>query len=294
MFSGDNFNGLNIRGAGSTGNLVIGNVFGLDAGGLVRVPNTTGIKVDQGAGSNRMGSGLSAERNVISGNSKSGVQINGIGAKFNLVQGNFIGSDLAFSAVATLGNGRHGVLVLEGPADNLIGGTLSGQGNRIVYNQGDGVAVESGAPSRNAILGNLITDNAGLGIELSEDGIPTLNDPGDGDTGANALLNFPEVQVATHDGTNVDLSYQLDVPPGTYRIEFFANTAPHASGHGQGSQLVHVVESLIHPGGAQAFAVSFPVGVASFVTSTCTQVLGVNTFGHTSEFSLATPTTYAL
>src|SRR5262249_1482087 len=75
-----------------------------------------------------------------------------------------------------------------------------GVGNVIAFNGGAGVVVGTDtahgflatqAGTGNAVLGNSIFANAGLGIDLGNaDGV-TPNDPGDADTGPNNFQNFP-------------------------------------------------------------------------------------------------------
>ena len=76
--------------------------------------------------------------------------------------------------------------------NNIIGGTQSGAANKIAFNGAAGILVFSG--SRNAIRGNSIFSNGGLGIDLGPNGV-TLNDSTDTDTGANHAAEFPGVNV---------------------------------------------------------------------------------------------------
>src|SRR5262249_30864770 len=140
--------------------------------------------------------GATAERNVISGNSGSGIELTGAGTSQNTVAGNYIGTDALGSAA--LGNGQAGVEIDQGASSNLVGGL--GLGNTIAHNAGAGVVVLGSASTGNQIRANSIYANSALGIDLGGDGV-TPNDPGDTDTGPNNLQNYPVIDVARH-GSN--------------------------------------------------------------------------------------------
>src|SRR5205085_522123 len=81
-----------------------------------------------------------------------------------------------------------------------------------------GVEVDPPATG-NSILGNSIYGSGGLGIELREQttGV-TLNDPGDTDTGANDLQNFPVITGVTRASGSTTITGTLSSEPnGTYR-----------------------------------------------------------------------------
>ena len=59
-----------------------------------------------------------------------------------------------------------------------------------------------------------------LGIDLGGDDV-TLNDGGDGDTGPNGLLNFPQMPPPIETTGILWVDFGLDVPAGSYRVEFF-------------------------------------------------------------------------
>ena len=67
-------------------------------------------------------------RNVISGNTGSGVTITGSGTTGNTVAGNFVGTDP--TGLAAVPNTRSGVLINLGAAGNTIGGTTAGARQR--------------------------------------------------------------------------------------------------------------------------------------------------------------------
>ena len=77
--SGNGTYGIEILGAGTSGNVVKGCWIGLDAGGSSSQANLGGILVNDGAHGNTIGSPTSGETNVISGNSFEGVTVSGTG-----------------------------------------------------------------------------------------------------------------------------------------------------------------------------------------------------------------------
>ncbi|HKZ26935.1 MAG TPA: hypothetical protein VJ086_03470, partial [Rubrobacteraceae bacterium] len=96
-------------------------------------------------------------RNVLSGNTQSGVFISaGSNAASNTVQGNFIGTDA--TGISDLGNGGSGVRVEA--AGNFIGGTASGARNVISGNVGAGILFNGSNTVNNLVEGNLIGTNA--------------------------------------------------------------------------------------------------------------------------------------
>jgi hypothetical protein len=143
----------------STGgnNTVAGNYVGTNAAGTAVSANTNaGIKVSTSG--NIIGGTTAAARNVISGNTSTGLTIDG--GTGNLVQGNYIGTNAA--ATAVLANGSTGVYLLNA-ANNTIGGTTAGAGNVISGNILFGVAIGIGSTG-NSVLGNYVgTDPAGAG-----------------------------------------------------------------------------------------------------------------------------------
>ena len=286
-----NTDGIYLQNPATDGNVIQGNLIGTNAAGTAAVANTDrGIQLESGADLNIIG-GSPAAANVISGNGNDGIIISdgaspGTDTTGNVIRSNLIG--LAADGVSPLGNGNAGVRFTS-VTGNTVGGPGVTDGNRIAHNGGDGVESGNGAGDGNTILGNSIWANSGLGIDLGSGG-PTGNDAGDGDTGANDLLNFP-VLTAPSGGDAVVMA-ALDVPAGNYRIEVFTNPTGGAdpSGHGEGESLL-AIRSLTHTGsGVENFAVPVPaVAAGDVLTATTTedQGAGAGPFASTSELSAA-------
>jgi titin len=133
-----NFQG-NIELLGS-GNLVQGNLIGTDITGAQALgKGGDGVFVGFGANTNTIGGTVAGAGNLISGNQRNGIELNGSG---NLVQGNRIGTDVTGTQV--LGNGLDGVFVGSAGNPNTIGGTAAGAGNLISGNAFDGIELGGG------------------------------------------------------------------------------------------------------------------------------------------------------
>ena len=98
-----------------TGNTVDGDFVGTNAAGTASLSNVgggDGVDIDDGASANTIGGTTAGARNVLSGNGASGVRIAVAGTTNNVVQGNYIGTDV--TGLKPLGNAFHGVLIHRG------------------------------------------------------------------------------------------------------------------------------------------------------------------------------------
>lgn len=173
--------GVQIEGSDSQGNLVQNNFIGTNVTGTKAIvaPVANVVTGDDGiviadAPDNQIGGTTPQERNLISGNLESGVVLLGSKATDNVVEGNFIGSDV--TGTKAVPNATNGILI-SGAVDNLIGGTsgvtggspASGAANLISANGTAGIALatstiddSTSSPQGNEIEGNLIgTDVTG-------------------------------------------------------------------------------------------------------------------------------------
>jgi uncharacterized delta-60 repeat protein/CSLREA domain-containing protein len=280
--------GIQLNGAGASGNSISGNFIGTNAAGNAALANTRGILISNGATNNRIGTngdgtGDEAERNLISGNSF-GIQIAATGTSGNVVAGNFIGTNAA--GTAALANGT-GIRISAGATNNRVGGVLTGEGNTITFNMGDGVQIDTG--TGNAIFANSIHSNGTttnhLGIDLGTDGVNT-NDAGDTDTGANNLQNFPVLSSAIKNGATTDVTGTLDSnADATYRIEFFSNASCDSpNGNGEGRTFLGALTG-VQPNQQFTFNTTVPVSGGELITATATN----ETTNDTSEFSACAP-----
>ena len=262
--------GINLDNASS--NAVYGNLIGTDALGTGGFGNAAEGILVKNSSTNQIG-GAGALRNVIADNASSGILMTG-SSTANVVEGNYIGVDISGSvAVANAGNGVH---ITSLAASNRIGSTVAGLENTIAYNGLDGLFLASG--TGNAIFSNVIHSNDGLGIDLGNDGVAP-NDPGDSDTGANGLQNYPVLSGANSSANTVsgDLN---STPTTTFRVEIFRNSACDPSDFGEGEIFAAFVNVTTDFSGDASFNVSIPVSSGEIFTATATDPTN-----NTSEFS---------
>jgi hypothetical protein len=159
LISANSNAGVHLADAGTSGNLVVGNLIGTDLNGTGSLGNVDGVLVSDGASANTVGGTGLSDINVISANTN-GVEIDGLGTAKNVVLGNLIGTDVSGTA-APFGNFNEGVLIGGGATGNIIGGTEFGAGNVISGGQ-KGVEIASEGTSGNLVAGNAIgTDSSG-------------------------------------------------------------------------------------------------------------------------------------
>ena len=207
LISGNKNNGVEITDAGTDGNVVAGNLVGLNASGTQSLGNgACGIFVQTGAENNTIGGASAGDRNLTSGNGLAGIAFFELGASGNVAEGNWVGLNAA--GTGTIGNNQTGIAIIDGATgdsalDNVVSGngmagvgigpyvtTLGSSGNLVqgnligtgpagtgeLGNNGPGVLME-GPSFGNTIggtangVGNVISGNAGDGVEFSGSGV---------------------------------------------------------------------------------------------------------------------------
>ena len=175
LISGNTGDGVQLHGPGEEGNVVAGNLIGIDTTGELALGNNGyGVEIDgptsatlqSGTGSGfssghnligRTGSSA-AGSNVISGNILGGIYV--ARGTLDIVAGNFIGTDV--TGTQAVANGGDGVELGVTASGITIGGVTTtpgtGLGNVISGNTGDGVDIAGGG--YDVVLGNVIGTNA--------------------------------------------------------------------------------------------------------------------------------------
>ncbi len=141
-------------------NRVSGNYIGTDASGTKALGNErNGISIRDGAQNNPVGGSSVAERNLVSGNERNGVEIAGTDTMSNTVSANYIGTDV--TGTEALGNERDGVHISSSAQNNRVGGSDVAERNLISGNGRVGISIngrDDGTNSNN-IQGNYIGVN---------------------------------------------------------------------------------------------------------------------------------------
>lgn len=198
-----------------------GSFVGVEPDGVTRAPNRWGVQV---VGEfNVIGGVVPADRNLISGNTWSGVILYSERSMRNAVVGNLIGTDRYVAPV--LGNGWDGVQVTNARLSR-IGGYSRALQNVIAGNGKGGVYFISTTPPgiENVEVVSRIYGNA-TNYAAVESDCALANDAADGDAGANECLNHPVIERANVVNAELVIEGALDsLPNRPGRVALYGNT----------------------------------------------------------------------
>ncbi|MCG3157354.1 MAG: hypothetical protein DKINENOH_03986 [bacterium] len=249
--------------------------------------------------------GPDAQQNALAGNEQQGIAADG-GQEVEVISRLAIGGATHSQANLIAWNPHTGIVIgAQLTESQITGNTITSNSssgihingsttantlliarNLIHANFGVGISI-LGPGSGYSISQNVIYANDWLGIDLAvdyccQDGV-TPNDPGDGDTGPNNLMNFPVLTSAKTTNGKLIVKGTIDTPnPRSVTIEFFANPVPNPggdpSGYGEGA----IYLGSDRPNAQGKFTATLPaVAVGTLVTATATDATG-----NTSEFAL--------
>ena len=276
LISGNTTDGIEMAGEGPI--LIVGNFIGTDVTGAAALPNGgDGVKLRNGPQS-LIGEADPGAGNLISGNGRNGLTMEGPGVKEVNVRGNRIGT--AGDGTTPLPNIGHGIYMALGTFGNTIGGVSAANRNTIAFNGGAGVALAASAGVNNYLDPNITHSNVGLGADLKDDGV-TLNDQDDLDTGPNDVLNFPVVTRAEVVNGVLEIEGTLNTVPAPFLpIFIFANSECDPSGFGEGERFLgEDVAEGIGPDYTFEATINLPVYDGEYITTSASNPQS------TSEFS---------
>lgn len=163
VISGNAASGISFT-AGASGNQVLGNLIGTNKLGKTSLSNAgDGVYLASVTG-NTIGGTTNCDRNVISGNGLSGIDL-ATAANGNLVMGNYIGTDVYGESAV----GNTDGISISAATGNSVGGTASDAANVISGNTSIGIQIANSLASGNLVMGNL--------IGIDKDGTHVLTHP---------------------------------------------------------------------------------------------------------------------
>ncbi|KAA9338300.1 T9SS type A sorting domain-containing protein [Hymenobacter busanensis] len=170
-------------------------------------------------------SGNTVTNNFISNNAGYGIELSGAGANStNNISGNTINNN------GTGGTANDSGISIQLGTNNLI------SGNTINNNSAAGIAAGTGTSGNRFTQNSIFLNGAatGLGIDLASAASPngdgtTVNDNGDGDSGANGILNFPIITQSVITNTTTGNLEITGFAPAGALLEFFVSDATTAA-----------------------------------------------------------------
>ena len=290
---GSNLSGVLV--SGTTDATIEGNFFGLDVTGERAI--IQGLFVSHGFYGIQT---LSQGDVQIRGNRIGGVYVGvGMSSGAPVIQGNFIGTD----PTGTLDlSTQLGGISIQNASGAIIGGIGAGEGN-LIANSGRsaspaaGVGVLAGTAT---IRGNSIhstrtptnfadpppTDVLGIDLAPGSFGGVTPNDPGDGDSGANGLQNFPLLTSAAPNGPQGSGTHVVgtlnSTASTTFDLDFYGICNLRPQDLLEGKAYIGSIEVTTDASGNAAFDEVLPTTIATGTSVTAT---ATDPDGNTSEFS---------
>ena len=305
VISGNGGNGVHISNSGTSQNVVVGNYIGTDVTGTTATGKdnkplgnaSNGVKIDDGATANTIGGTDAGSLNLISGNLVEGVAISDPGTSQNVVEGDYIGTDVTGKTAKdgqgnSLGNAGDGVGISNGATANTIGGTVAGSLNVISGNTLNGVKITDAGTSQNLIAGDYIgTDATGAtakdakgnslgnganGVEIDSD----KNTIGALATGMNPMLNVIS--------GNTNAGIYLGGDDNLVLNSYVGTDATGAKNVGNGVNGINVTGGSNTIGGVQAGSLNLISGNGAPGEGTPTQASGSTSTAETTTWSRAT------
>jgi titin len=195
VLSGNLAYGIFIVTTGSDSNVVKGNFIGTNATGTGSIPNQSGILLGGGTKYNIIGGDNLEDKNILSGNTFDGILLADTGTSYNLIVGNFIGTDITGNyqlpndigiGVTTKssntkidknlisGNTTYGIVVFEHSNFNQMTRNKIGVNpdtTSDLHNGKAGIVITQGSSNNRiggANLGNIIANHDTVGVVIND------------------------------------------------------------------------------------------------------------------------------
>ena len=159
LISGNTAEGMDIYGPGTADNVIAGNLVGLNENGNKALANGgDGISIYDISTGNTVGGTASGAGNVVSGNGGDGISVAGVGADYNVIVGNFAGTNA--EGTAAVANESSGIMVSLGAGYTTVGGAVAADRNLASGNDLAGIAFDDTTSPGNVAEGNWVGLNA--------------------------------------------------------------------------------------------------------------------------------------
>jgi len=270
-------------GADSHQNYVTNNLIGTTRGGTGAAPNQTGVYVTSRNNQIR--------DNVISGNTKYGIELSGVSAHDNFIAGNRIGLTVPPTLACfpppcgnneDLANGSSGIIGHNDASDNTI------NNNRIAYNGGSGIRLISG--QHNSLLTNITYANGGMGIDLGAGGPEPVDNDGDPSQAVepNRGINYPALTLAQGGMQHGTVSSLLVSTNGSYVVQLYSDSTCDTQGHGEGRVYhggvgVTIANATAGNNGSALFEI--PITSSTTLVGRVFSLTARDSLGNSSEYS---------
>jgi hypothetical protein len=206
------------------------NLIGSDPYGTPRPNGASGISILSGSYSTTIGTGNSADLNVIAGNTLHGVRIDGAATTSNTIRYNDIGLNTNSAlkcasppCTAIVPNGGFGVVVQNGAHDNR-----AYDGNYIAHNGSGGIWVQSGAHDNQFGPSDEVFANTGSGFLFSDaqwnriSGMSIYSNTGDGIEQTSLGANNSWISTTTYlnGGLGIDIAttFEDNIPTAGFPV----------------------------------------------------------------------------
>lgn len=271
MIAGNGTNGIEIN--ASHNNSIFNNAIGCNRDIMVNLGNTeSGITLFNS-------SGTYIEENNIHSNGLFGIDMSGSNST-QIFTNNIGGNSSSMEPFVGSGNGNSGIYVDQSDSVQIGDGTLA-RANYIKFNNGDGIAIE-GVSTLVQHTYNFISDNSGLGIDIDADGVSVVPSNNEG-------VQAPVFTGAAECSGVVTIKGTLNGTPSTiYRLDFYKNTTPDASGSGEGE--TYIEKTYVTTDGTGLANInhifSVPVSSGEIITAIASDSINGFPIRNSSEFAV--------